>query len=163
MSEIYIASQMYTCELVKVEWKKVIAPHHLFTFPYESGLSKKFLTHRTLPMKNCTIEAMAKYVFEVLSGYDSWESIKPVLADNTSVNTRWKNGWLNFKIGRKIRTKLAHCQMCYILKQAITRSMFKKTTEPQNFNEPLRKQFKTNSTTTEPRNLNLLKLLRKKF
>ena len=69
--------------------KKVTASEHHLTFTYESGFSSgEYLTHRTLPMVNCPGEMMAQHVFDILSDYDSLESIKALLVDNTSVKTR---------------------------------------------------------------------------
>ena len=52
--------------------KKMTAPHHHLTFTYESGFSSgEYLTHRTLPMVNCTGEVMAQHVFDVLTDYIS--------------------------------------------------------------------------------------------
>ena len=74
-------------------------------------------------MVNCTEEVMAQHVFDVLSDYVSLESIKALLANNTSVNTDGKN---------------LHTVRCALHQNELTfQSLFKKlddaTAGPQKF------------------------------
>ena len=63
------------------------AEHHL-TFTMESGsMAGSYLTHRNLPQKGVTGQLMAQETLSVLEEYNSTESIKAILVDNTSTNT----------------------------------------------------------------------------
>ena len=68
--------------------------HHL-TFTCESGdLQGSYLTHTDLPLTGATGELQAEKTMTVLEEYESKDTLKAVLVNNTSVNT----GMYSFKI-----------------------------------------------------------------
>ena len=88
--------------------KKVTGSQHHLTITYEPGIcSRGYLSHKTLPMTGSTAEVMAQHAFDALEEFDSLESIRAILVDNTSVNTGQKNGFivkLEDKLGRNLHT-----------------------------------------------------------
>jgi len=128
--------------------KKVTGPQHHLTLTYEPGNSSgEYLTRKTLPMVGSTGEVMAQHVYDALEEFDSLESIKAILLDNTSVNTGWKNG-LVVKLEEKLGRNL-HTIGCALHQNELPfRALFKKpdgvTTGPQSFSGPLGKKCKEN-------------------
>nr|XP_047134173.1 uncharacterized protein LOC124812120 [Hydra vulgaris] len=60
------------------------AEHHL-TFTHEDGkFHGIYLTHRTIPIVGATGDILALETFSVLKEYDSLESIRAILLDNTA-------------------------------------------------------------------------------
>ena len=97
-------------------------------------------------MVNFTEEVMSQ-VFDVLSDYDSLESTKALLVDNTSVNTGWKNCLvvkLEKKLGRNLYTVGCALHQNELPFRSLFENLDDATTGPQNFSGSLGKQCKTN-------------------
>ena len=73
--------------------KKDISHKHHLTFTQESGNEQgSYLTHRVVPLIGATGSALANITHSVLQEFDSTESLRPVLVDNTSTNTGCDSG-----------------------------------------------------------------------
>ena len=116
--------------------------HHL-TFTLESGDEKgTYLTHRNLPLKGATGRLMADTTYSVLDEYESVDSIKAVLCDNTSSNTGGENGLvacLEQKIGRKLHVIGCSLHQNELPFRAVFKSLDGATKSPTAFSGPLGK------------------------
>jgi len=73
--------------------KKETSHEHHLTFTQESGCHKgSYLTHKTLPLIGATGSLLAEVSQDVLKEFDSTESLRAVLVDNTSTNTGCDSG-----------------------------------------------------------------------
>ena len=59
----------------------------LFNFSKETPYESKYLTHRVLPNTGATGAVHAEQVVDVLHEFNSENTIKAILVDNTNVNT----------------------------------------------------------------------------
>ncbi|XP_065645679.1 uncharacterized protein LOC136076138 [Hydra vulgaris] len=110
--------------------------------------SGEYLTHKVLPLVGATGKKQAQCLYEVLEEYDSLNTLKAVLADNTSTNTGHKAGMvveLEKKLGRKLQT--IGCNLHQ--NELPFRSLFKKingvTNSPNHFAGPLGKMANINN------------------
>ena len=70
--------------------KKVTGSLHNLTITHEPRIcSRDYLSHKTPPMTGSTGKVMAQHVHDAQEEFDSLESIRAILVDNTSVNTGW--------------------------------------------------------------------------
>jgi hypothetical protein len=122
-------------------FRKCVAAEHHLTFTYEGGKSPgTYLTHRTIPVIGATGDVLAQETFSVLQEYDSLESIRAIVLDNTPTNTGWKSG-LVVKLEEILERNL-HTIGCTLHQTELPlRALFKKldgvTTGPRNFSGPL--------------------------
>ena len=69
------------------------------------GTSSKYLTHRVIPNIGTTGVLLAEDVFAVLEDYNSVNTVKAVLVDNSSTNTGCEAGMMT-ALERKIKRKV---------------------------------------------------------
>ena len=128
--------------------KKVTGSQHHLIITYEPGIcSGEYLSHKTLPMTGSTGEIMTQHVYDALEEFDSLESIRAILVDNTSVNTGWKNGVavkLEDKLGRNLHTVGCALHQNELPFRAIFKKLDGVTTEQQSFSQPLGKKCNEN-------------------
>ena len=98
-------------------------------------------------MTGSTGEVMAQHVYDALEEFDSLESMRAILVDNTFVNTGWKNV-LVVKLDDKLGPNL-HTVGCALHQNELSfRAIFKKLdgviTGPPSFSGPLGKKCKEN-------------------
>ena len=98
-------------------------------------------------MTGSTGEVMAQHVYDALEEFDSLESIRAILVDNTSVNTGWKNGLvvkLEDKLGRNLHTVGRALRQNELPFHAIFKKLDGVTTGPRSFSGPIGKKCKEN-------------------
>jgi hypothetical protein len=87
--------------------KEKTCEHHL-TFTNESASAGgTYLTHRVIPVKGATGDVLAKEVYSVLEEFNSIETVKAILLDNTNTNTGCEGGLVTLlekNINRKVHT-----------------------------------------------------------
>ena len=69
--------------------------------------SGEYHTYKVLPLVGATGKIQAQHLYEVFEEYDSLNTLKAVLVDNTATNTGHKTGMvaiLGKKLGRKLHT-----------------------------------------------------------
>ena len=72
--------------------KKTKGPERHSTFTKETPHESKYLTHRVLPKIGATGAVHAELVVDVLHEFDSENTIKAILVDNTNANTGCEGG-----------------------------------------------------------------------
>ena len=96
--------------------KKTKGPKRHLTFTKETPYESKYLTHRVLPNIGATGAVHAEQVVDVLHGFNSENTIKSILVDNTNANTGCKGGMvaiLEKKIFLDLHTQLV--PLCTIM------------------------------------------------
>lgn len=124
--------------------KKCVATEHHLTFTYEDGKSSgTYLTHRTIPVVGATGDVLAQEAFSVLQEYDSIESIRAILLDNTATNTGSTSGLvvkLEEIFGRKLHTIGCALHQNELPLRALFKKLDGTTTGPRSFYGPLGKR-----------------------
>ena len=82
--------------------KKTKRPERHLTFPKETPYESKYLTHRVLPNIRATGTVHAKQVVDVLHEFNSENSIKAILVDNTNANIGCEGGMVAILERKKI-------------------------------------------------------------
>ena len=72
--------------------KKTKGPKRHLTFTKETPYESKYLTHRVLPNIGATGAVHAEQVLDVLHKFNSGNTIKAILVDNTNANTGCEGG-----------------------------------------------------------------------
>ncbi|KAK6178315.1 hypothetical protein SNE40_013114 [Patella caerulea] len=118
------------------------AEHHL-TFTNEPGTeSGTYLTHRVITLAGATGDLQGEEAASVLEEFDSVDTLKAVLVDNTSTNTGWENGLvtcLENKIGRKLHTIGCSLHQNELPFRAVFKHLDGSTKSPAAFSGPLGK------------------------
>ena len=128
--------------------KKTKEPEHHLTFTSECGeICGEYLTHKVIPMVGATGQVLAEATLNVLNEYDSRNSVKALLLDNTSVNTGWKGG-LVVKVEEELNRKL-HLIGCALHQNELPlKAIFKKldggTSGPRSFSGPIGQECNSN-------------------
>lgn len=126
----------------EVRLKPAKGPERHLIFTKESGRESEYLTHRTLPETGATGAVQAEEVFSVLTEYNSVDSVKAVLVDNTSTNTGQKSGLVTIlerMIGRHLHTIGCSLHQNELPFRAIFKNCDGQTKSPSSFNGPLGK------------------------
>ena len=91
--------------------KKTKGPERHLTFIKETPYESKYLTHRVLPNIDATGTVHAEEVVDVLHEFNSENTIKAILVDNTNANTGCEGGMVAIlEKKKKIFTQLVpHC------------------------------------------------------
>ncbi len=114
----------------------IIAEHHL-TFTSECGSkSGEYLTHETIPNIGATGLVMAQAAHKVLAEYESVDSIKALLLDNTAANVGHLNGLvvsLENIIGRPLQLIGCSLHQNELPWKAVFRKIDGATTGPRTF------------------------------
>ena len=117
--------------------------HHL-TFTRETGKENGiYLTHRTIPIKGATGVLLGKECASVLEEFNSKETLKAVLIDNTNTNTGCETGLVTV-LEKELKRKL-HTIGCALHQNELPfRAVFKHldsscTKSPTSFNGPIGK------------------------
>ena len=76
--------------------KKKKGPERHLTFIKEKPYESKYLTHRVLPNIGATGAVHTEQVVDVLPEFNSENTIKAILDDNTNANTGWEGGMVAF-------------------------------------------------------------------
>ena len=81
-------------KITKENGKKIKrkGPEHHLTFTREMCTSSKYLTHRVIPNVDATGVHLTEDIAAVLEMYNSVNTVKVVLMDNTSTNTGCEAG-----------------------------------------------------------------------
>ena len=69
-----------------------MGPEHHLTFTKETPYESKYLTHRVLPNIGATGPVHAEQVVDILHEFNSENTIKAILVDNTNANTGCEGG-----------------------------------------------------------------------
>ena len=72
--------------------KKTKGPECHLTFTKETPYESKYLTHRVLPKIGATGAVYAEQVVDILHEFNSENTIKAILVDNTNANTGCESG-----------------------------------------------------------------------
>ena len=72
--------------------KKTNGPECHLTFTKETPYESKYLTHRVLPKIGATSAVYAEQVVDILHEFNSENTIKAILVDNTNANTGYESG-----------------------------------------------------------------------
>jgi len=127
--------------------KKSKGPERHLTFTREMGTSSKYLTHRIIPNIGATGIHLAEDVSAVLEEYNSVNTVKAVLVDNTSTNTGCKTGMvtaLEKKIKRKVHTIGCSLHQNELPFRAVFKIIDGTTRSPTTFTGPLGKLCENN-------------------
>ena len=111
------------------------------------GTSSKYLTHRVIPNIGATGIHLAEDVAAVLEEYNSVNTVKPVLVDNTSTNTGCKTGMvaaLEKKIKWKVHTIGCSLHQNELPFRAVFKTIDGTTRSPTTFTGPLGKLCESN-------------------
>ena len=73
-------------------YEKTKGPECHLTFTKETPYESKYLTHRVLPNIDATGAVHAEQVVDVLHEFNSENTIKAILVDNTNTNTSCEGG-----------------------------------------------------------------------
>ena len=93
-------------------YEKTKGPECHLTFTKETPYESKYLTHKVLPNIGATGAVHAEQVVDVLREFNSENTIKAILVDNTNANTGCEGGMVAIleKIFKKIFIQLIpHC------------------------------------------------------
>ena len=85
--------------------KKTKRPERHLTFTKETPYESKYLTHRVLPNIGSTGAVHAEQVVDVLHEFNSENTIKPILGENTNANTGCE-GWMVAILEKRILLNL---------------------------------------------------------
>ena len=117
--------------------------HHLtFTKEMGCGSNGEYLTHRVIPTVGATGAVLADEVYKVLEQYESVNTLKAVLSDNTSTNTGCKSGLvssLENKLHRKVHTIGCSLHQNELPFRALFKSLDGSARSPTSFTGPLGK------------------------
>ena len=73
-------------------YEKTLGPERHLTFTKETPYESKYLTQRVLPNIGATGAVLAEQVVDVLHEFNSENTIKAILVDNTNANTGREGG-----------------------------------------------------------------------
>ena len=121
-----------------------VKEHHLtFTKETEKDCGT-YLTHMTLPLVGSTGQVMATEIAHVLGEYESRDSIKAMLCDNTSTNTGHKTGAvtsLEVILGKKLHTIGCSLHHNELPLRSVFKSIDGSTKAPDKFSGPIGKKL----------------------
>lgn len=127
----------------QIKLKKGKGSEHHLTFTTESGKdSGTYLTHRIIPTTGATGAVLAAEVKSVLEEFQSVNSIKAVLLDNTATNTGWKSGLvtvLETNLKRRLHTIGCSLHQNELPFRAVFKFLDGSTKSPTAFSGPLGK------------------------
>ena len=127
----------------EMKLKKEVGSEHHLTFTNETGdKSGSYLTHRVIPIIGATGVRLADEVVSVLEEFDSVQTLKAVLLDNTSTNTGSEGGLVTCvekKIGRKLHTIGCSLHQNELPLRAVFKNLDGSTKSPVSFSGPLGK------------------------
>lgn len=131
------------CDNGEIKLKKEVGSEHHLTFTNETGdNSGSYLTHRVIPTIGATGVRLAEEVVSVLEEFDSVQTLKAVLLDNTSTNTGSEGGLvtsLEKKIGHKLHTIGCSLHQNELPLRAVFKYLDGSTKSPVSFSGPLGK------------------------
>ena len=121
---------------------KTKGPELHLTFTIETGKESKYLIHRAVPNLSAIGVLLAEYVAAVLIEYNSVDTVKAVLVNNTSTNTGCEAGFI--AAHEKINNKKLHTIGCSLHQNELPfREIFKlidgTIRSPTTFSGPLGK------------------------
>ena len=123
--------------------KKGKGPEHHLTFTKESGTEcGTYLTHRTVPLTGATGVRLGEEVHSVLEEFNSVQTVKAILLDNTSINTGSKGGLvtsLEKNIGKKLHIIGCSLHQNELPFRAVFKHLDGTTRSPTTFSGPLGK------------------------
>lgn len=120
--------------------KEKTKEHHLTFTNEDASTGGTYLTHRVIPVKGATGAVLAKEVASVLEEFNSLETVKAILLDNTNTNTGCEGGLVTLlekNINRKVHTIGCSLHQNELPFRAVFKHLDGYTKTPTAFNGPI--------------------------